>query len=80
MTEIETVFRFVDRDIEIASRRPIVQLDAKGDFAAVRYSTRLDYAPPLPPTELAIYYRARRRFRNARRIAALSIRFSAARR
>ena len=62
LTEIETVFRFVDRDIEIASRRPIVQLDAKGDFAAVRYSTRLDYAPPLPPTELAIYYRARRRF------------------
>lgn len=49
-----------DTDI-LVNHGPMIERDEAGSLRRVRYSTRLDYVPALPPGDLDLYYRARRR-------------------
>ena len=60
LTTTPVVFRFFDRGAELTHRAPLIEIDDAGRPRRVRFSGRLDYAPPTPM--LAAYYRARRRF------------------
>jgi len=68
-------FLFRDKDTEMMSSAPLVELDAGGNVRTIRFSPRLDFVPLLPPAELSAYYRARRVFGRALRSEEFEIRF-----
>jgi gamma-butyrobetaine dioxygenase len=68
-------FLFRDKDTEMMSSAPLVELDATGNVRTIRFSPRLDFVPLLPPAELSAYYRARRVFGRALRSEEFEIRF-----
>lgn len=51
-------FRFHDAEVDLRSRRPIIELDANGSLQAVSINNRSMEAPALSPTHLAAFYRA----------------------
>lgn len=54
-------FTYDSEDAVMQSRGPLIERGPDGRLVRVRFSTRLDYVPPLPPAELTLYYAARRR-------------------
>ena len=68
-------FLFRDRDTELMSSAPLIELDASGNVDTIRFSPRLDFVPLLPPAELSAFYRARRDFGHALRSEEFEIRF-----
>jgi gamma-butyrobetaine dioxygenase len=54
-------FTYDSEDAVMQSRGPLIERGADNRLVRVRFSTRLDYVPPLPPAELTLYYAARRR-------------------
>lgn len=62
LAETEVLFRFVDARSDLAHVGRIVELDAHGRPAQIRFSGRVDYARPLAGERLDAFYRARRRF------------------
>ncbi len=54
-------FRFVDDDVELIERRPMIHLDAAGRLTGVHYSPRLDALPLMDEATTRRFQRARRR-------------------
>ena len=52
-------FRFVDKDTELVTHRPIIETDDNGVFVAIHFSPRLDFVPLLPPAQLDRFFAAR---------------------
>jgi len=75
LTATPVRFRYRDRDTELVSSAPPIELDVGGRVRAIHFSPRLDYVPLLPPEELAAYYRARRVFDHLLREPEFEIRF-----
>ncbi|GAA0638400.1 TauD/TfdA family dioxygenase [Halomonas beimenensis] len=54
-------FRFVDDEVELIERRPMIHLDARGRLTGVHYSPRLDALPLMDEARIRAFHRARRR-------------------
>ena len=68
-------FLFRDKDTELLSSAPLIELDAGGHVSTIRFSPRLDFVPLLSPDALSAYYRARRELGLALRSSDFEIRF-----
>ena len=68
-------FLFRDKDTELLSSAPLIELDVGGNVRTIRFSPRLDLVPLLTPDELSAYYRARRDFGVSLRSSEFEIRF-----
>lgn len=68
-------FLFRDKDTEMMSSAPLIELDAGGNVRIIRFSPRLDFVPLLPPVALSAYYRARQLFGQMLRSNAFEVRF-----
>ena len=68
-------FLFRDKDTELLSSAPLIELDAGGNVRTIRFSPRLDFVPLLPPDALSAYYKARRDLGLALRSSEFEIRF-----
>ncbi|MGA0120272.1 MAG: TauD/TfdA family dioxygenase [Methylophilaceae bacterium] len=60
LTETNIRFEFQDKDIVLENWGELIELDDDGDYKQVRYSTRVDYVPPLTQEKLSVFYRARK--------------------
>ncbi len=60
LTKTNIRFQFQDKDIILENWGELIQLDKDGDYKQVRYSTRVDYVPPLELKKLEDFYRARK--------------------
>ena len=47
LTKTNLRYRFQDKDIILENWGELIELDKDGDYKQVRYSTRVDYVPPL---------------------------------
>jgi gamma-butyrobetaine dioxygenase len=54
-------FRFVDKGVELTSRRPMISVDDAGNTLGVHYSPRLDSLPLLEDAKVKAFHRARKR-------------------
>jgi gamma-butyrobetaine dioxygenase len=52
-------FRFIDKDTELVTHRPIIEADENGVFTAIHFSPRLDVGPRRPPAQLDRFFAAR---------------------
>jgi gamma-butyrobetaine dioxygenase len=68
-------FLFRDKDTEMMSSAPLIELDAGGNVRIIRFSPRLDFVPLLPPAALSAYYRARQIFGQMLRSNEFEVRF-----
>ncbi len=75
LTTTPVRFLFRDKDTELLSSAPLIELDAGGNVRTIRFSPRLDYVPLLRPEALSDYYRARRGLGLALRSSEFEIRF-----
>ncbi len=60
LTTTKLRFQFQDKEIVLENWGELIELDHDGDYKQVRYSTRVDYVPPLNEEKLIKYYRARK--------------------
>ena len=61
LTKIKVKFKFTDKDVILENRGELIELDQQGNFKQIRFSTRLDYVPPLEKKQLDTYYKARKK-------------------
>ena len=61
LTKIKVKFKFTDKDVVLENKGELIELDEKNNFKQIRFSTRLDYVPPLEKNHLDIYYKARKK-------------------
>tara|TARA_B110000196_G_scaffold272894_1_gene249041 strand:+ start:1062 stop:2141 length:1080 start_codon:yes stop_codon:yes gene_type:complete len=61
LTSTEILFRFIDKDVILENWGKLIELDNKNNFKQIRFSGRLDYVPALPPKQLIIFYKARKK-------------------
>ena len=47
LTKIKVKFKFTDKDVVLENKGELIELDEKNNFKQIRFSTRLDYVPPL---------------------------------
>ena len=64
LTEIKVKFKFTDKDVVLENKGELIELDEKNNLKQIRFSTRLDYVPPLEKKQLDIYYKARKKLSN----------------
>ena len=64
LTKIKVKFKFTDKDVILENRGELIELDEKNNFKQIRFSTRLDYVPPLEKDQLDTYYKARKEISN----------------
>ncbi len=60
LTKTNLRYRFEDKDIVLENWGELIELDKDGDYKQVRYSTRVDYVPPLENEKLESFYKARK--------------------
>ena len=60
LTTTNLRYQFQDKDIVLENWGELIELDKEGDYKQVRYSTRVDYVPPLEPEKLKNFYQARK--------------------
>ena len=60
LTKTNLRYRFQDKDIILENWGELIELDKDGDYKQVRYSTRVDYVPPLENKKLESFYKARK--------------------
>ena len=60
LTTTNLRYQFKDKDIILENWGELIELDKEGDYKQVRYSTRVDYVPPLEPEKLKNFYQARK--------------------
>ncbi len=60
LTQTSLRYRFQDKDIILENWGELIELDREGDYKQVRYSTRVDFVPPIDQEELDIFYKARK--------------------
>jgi gamma-butyrobetaine dioxygenase len=75
LTSTPVRFRYRDATTELVHQAPLIELDARGGLATIRFSPRLDFVPLLPPAALAAFYSARRVLDRLLRSAHFEIRF-----
>jgi gamma-butyrobetaine dioxygenase len=61
LTKIKVKFKFTDKDVVLENKGELIELDEQNNFKQIRFSTRLDYVPPLEKDQLDIYYKARKK-------------------
>ena len=61
LTKIKVKFKFTDKDVVVENKGELIELDEKNNFKQIRFSTRLDYVPPLEKNQLDLYYKARKK-------------------
>ncbi len=61
LEETDVRFRFTSQDAILENHGPILERGADARMKQVRFSSRVDYVPPLDPDTLALYYAGRRR-------------------
>ena len=61
LTKIKVKFKFTDKDVVLENKGELIELDEKNNFKQIRFSTRLDYVPPLEKNQLDLYYKARKK-------------------
>ncbi len=61
LASVPVRFRFVDDEVELIERRPMIHLDPTGRPTGVHYSPRLDALPLMDETTTRTFHRARRR-------------------
>ncbi|RTQ98577.1 DUF971 domain-containing protein [Halomonas nitroreducens] len=61
LASVPVRFRFIDDDVELIERRPMIHLDAAGRLTGVHYSPRLDGLPLMDTAATRTFQRARRR-------------------
>ena len=64
LTKIKVKFKFTDKDVVLENKGELIELDEKNNLKQIRFSTRLDYVPPLDKKILDIYYKARKEVSN----------------
>ena len=60
LTTTNLRYQFQDKDIVLENWGELIELDKDGDYKQVRYSTRVDYVPPLETEKLKIFYQSRK--------------------
>ena len=60
LTTTNLRYQFQDKDIVLENWGELIELDDDGDYKQVRYSTRVDYVPPLDTEKLNTFYRSRK--------------------
>ena len=60
LTTTNLRYQFQDKDIILENWGELIELDKDGDYKQVRYSTRVDYVPPIQTEKLKIFYQARK--------------------
>ena len=60
LTKTKVKFKFTDKDVVLENMGELIELDEQNNFKQIRFSTRLDYVPPLEKDHLDIYYKARK--------------------
>jgi len=60
LTTTNLRYQFQDKDIVLENWGELIELDKDGDYKQVRYSTRVDYVPPLETEMLKIFYQSRK--------------------
>ena len=60
LTTTNLRYQFQDKDIVLENWGELIELDKDGDYKQVRYSTRVDYVPPLEIEKLKIFYQSRK--------------------
>ncbi len=60
LTKTNLRYQFQDKDIILENWGELIELDKEGDYKQVRYSTRVDYVPPLDQKSLTTFYQARK--------------------
>ena len=61
LTSTEVLFRFSDMDVILENWGKLIEMDDKNNFKQIRFSGRLDYVPALPPQQLSLFYKARKK-------------------
>jgi|TARA_B100001142_G_scaffold287984_1_gene303869 gamma-butyrobetaine dioxygenase len=64
LTKIKVKFKFTDKNVILENKGELIELDEKNNFKQIRFSTRLDYVPPIEKNQLDVYYRARKEISN----------------
>jgi gamma-butyrobetaine dioxygenase len=64
LTKTKVKFKFTDKDVVLENMGELIELDEQNNFKQIRFSTRLDYVPPLEKDHLDIYYKARNEISN----------------
>lgn len=62
LTRHPVPFAFKSQDVDLRARSPLIELDAEGRLAGIRYNNRSAAALDLAPEVLPAFYRAYRRF------------------
>ncbi len=60
LTKTNLRYQFQDKDIILENWGELIELDKEGDYKQVRYSTRVDYVPPINQERLTNFYKARK--------------------
>ncbi len=60
LTKTNLRYQFQDKDIILENWGELIELDKEGDYKQVRYSTRVDYVPPIDQKRLTAFYKARK--------------------
>ena len=60
LTKTNLRYQFQDKDIILENWGELIELDKEGDYKQVRYSTRVDYVPPIDQERLTTFYKARK--------------------
>lgn len=68
-------FRYEAGPAIMQARGPLIERDLEGRLSCVRFSSRVDYVPPLAPDTLELFYRGRRRMYQLAGDPAFEIRF-----
>ena len=61
LTQTKVKFKFTDKDVVLENKGELIELDEKNNLKQIRFSTRLDYVPPLEKNKLDLYYKARKK-------------------
>ena len=61
LTKVKVNFKFTDKDVVLENKGELIELDEKNNLKQIRFSTRLDYVPPLEKDKLDLYYKARKK-------------------
>ena len=62
LTSVAPNFRHAEADAVLEHSGPLIELNAAGEIARVRFSNRTEQIPPLAPATLDRYYAARKQF------------------
>jgi gamma-butyrobetaine dioxygenase len=75
LAETEVRFRYADRTTELVAWAPLIERGSDGRTRSLHVSSRLDFVPLLPASELDRFYAARRKLDSMLKAPAFELRF-----